>query len=233
MIETAAVAERLARVRARIRTAEQRFGRPPGCVRLVAVSKKQDPLKIRAAQVAGQHRFGESYVNEALAKRDALGDLPIEWHFIGRIQGNKTRAIASHFSWVHGLADLNHARRLSQHRPPELGPLRACIQVNLSGEDTKAGLDADAVADFIRACREFANLRILGLMTLPAPTEGEANQRRPFRALRQLRDRIAADSGHPLPELSMGMSADLEAAIAEGATFVRVGTAIFGPRPAP
>jgi pyridoxal phosphate enzyme (YggS family) len=224
------VAERLARVHARIRAAEARFGRAPGSVSLLAVSKKQGPDKIRAAYAAGQTAFGESYVDEAEAKMDQLTGLPLEWHFIGRIQGNKTRRIAARFAWVHGLQDLGHARRLSAQRPAGLPPLKACIQVNLSGEASKAGVAADGVAELLAACRGLPNIRVVGLMTLPAPAADEASQRPPFRALRLLRDELA-QTDHPLPELSMGMSADLEAAIAEGATVVRVGTAVFGPRP--
>ncbi len=220
----------LASVYGRIRLAEQRFGRAPGSVRLVAVSKRQSIQKIRAAWEAGQGSFGESYVQEALVKMTALEHLPLEWHFIGRIQRNKTQEIATRFHWVHGLADLRHAERLSQQRPVHLDPLRVFIQVNLSGEVTKAGIPPEAVADFIAACRELPNLRVMGLMTLPPPAQGEAAQRKPFQALRQLRDRVSKPCC-PLPELSMGMSADLEAAIAEGATWVRVGTAIFGKRP--
>lgn len=227
--ESNAVADHLAQVRARIRAAELRFGREPGSVSLVAVSKKQDTGKIRAAFAAGQRAFGESYLQEAVEKMTVLADLPAEWHFIGRIQGNKTRQVAERFAWVHGLCDLRHARRLSEQRPPGMPPLRACVQVNLSGEETKAGLAPEAVPGILTACAELGNLEILGLMTLPAPAQGEAAQRLPFRRLRELRDRLATPA-RPLGVLSMGMSDDLEAAIAEGATLVRVGTAVFGPR---
>ena len=226
----AQVRANLANVYGRIRLAEQQFGRTPGSVRLVAVSKRQHIQKIRAAWEAGQGSFGESYVQEALTKMAALGGLPLEWHFIGRIQSNKTQEIATHFHWVHGLADLRHAQRLSQQRPVELDPLRVCVQVNLSGETSKAGIAPEAAEDFIAACRELPNLQVRGLMTLPPPAQGEEAQRKPFRALRQLRDAVSKPCC-PLLELSMGMSADLEAAIAEGATLVRVGTAIFGKRP--
>jgi pyridoxal phosphate enzyme (YggS family) len=223
------VAAHLAQVRARIRTAEERFGRPPGSVSLLAVSKKQDVWKIRAAHAAGQNAFGESYAQEALGKMDALADLTLDWHFIGRIQGNKTRQIAGRFAWVHGLCDPHHARRLSDQRPPDLAPLNACIQVNLDAEESKAGLVPEAVGELLEACANLPNIRIVGLMTLPAPAVGEQAQRAPFRALRLLRDRLATPD-RPLAVLSMGMSDDLEAAIAEGATLVRVGTAVFGPR---
>ena len=223
------VAARLALVRERIRAAEERFGREPNSVALLAVSKKQGGAKIRAAFQAGQKSFGESYPQEALKKMDGLGTPGVEWHFIGRIQSNKTRQIADHFDWVHSLCDLKHARRLSQQRSAELSPLAACVQVNLDEEPGKAGLAPANVAGFIAACENLPGLDLVGLMTLPAPAEGEEAQRRPFRELRLLRNRLATSS-LPLPVLSMGMSADLEAAIAEGATIVRVGTAIFGPR---
>ncbi|MCB2262081.1 MAG: YggS family pyridoxal phosphate-dependent enzyme [Candidatus Thiosymbion ectosymbiont of Robbea hypermnestra] len=220
---------RLDAVRERIRAAEERSGRAPGSVALLAVSKKQDAAKLRAAFAAGQTAFGESYAQEATGKMETLGPLDIQWHFIGRIQSNKTRQIAERFDWVHGLCDLKHAHRLSAQRPAGSPPLAACVQVNLDAEPGKAGLAPDRVADFVAACAGLPHLELVGLMTLPAPTEDKAAQGRPFRALRLLRDRIATPA-RPLPVLSMGMSADLEAAIAEGATLVRVGTAIFGPR---
>lgn len=224
------VAERLTVVRERIAAAEARFGRPAGSVRLLAVSKVQPPEKLRAAFAAGQRAFGESYPQEAEDKQDRLADLDAEWHFIGRIQSNKTRALAERFAWLHSLADLRHARRLGAQRPGALGPLRCCVQVNLSGEASKGGIAPDALAGFVAACDEIGGLRLEGLMTLPAPAEGLAGQRRPFAALRRLRD-TAATPERPLATLSMGMTDDLEAAIAEGATMVRLGTAVFGPRP--
>jgi pyridoxal phosphate enzyme (YggS family) len=224
-----AVAERLARVRARVRAAALRAGRHEDAVSLLAVSKKQDAGKIRAAYRAGQGAFGENYLQEALEKMEALGDLDLEWHFIGRIQSNKTRQIAEHFAWVHSLCDLHHARRLSEQRPAGLPPLKACVQINLEGEATKGGLAPDALGSFLTACAGLEKLDIVGLMTLPAPAKDEAAQRLPFRALRELRDRLATPDC-PLETLSMGMSDDLEAAIAEGATLVRIGTAVFGPR---
>jgi pyridoxal phosphate enzyme (YggS family) len=223
------VATRLDLVRARIRAAEVRFGREPGSVTLLAVSKKQEAAKIRAAFAVGQTIFGESYIQEAVEKMDALEDLGARWHFIGRIQGNKTRQIAERFDWVHSLCDLKHARRLSEQRPRSLPPLAACVQVNLEAIPGKAGLAPAEVADFLQACAGLRGLKLIGLMSLPAPREDEATQRRPFRELRLTRDCLATSS-LPLQVLSMGMSTDLEAAIAEGATIVRVGTAIFGPR---
>ena len=220
----------LGRVRERIRAAEGCFGRVPGSVALLAVSKRQTVEKIRTAHGAGQAAFGESYLQEAAGKIDALADLPLEWHFIGRIQGNKTRQIAERFAWVHGLCDLRHARRLSGQRPSGMPPLKTCIQVSLGEEASKAGLPPDAVANLLASCRELSGISVMGLMTLPPASAGEAAQRRPFRILRELRDQLATRE-QPLEVLSMGMSGDLEAAIAEGATLVRVGTAVFGQRP--
>lgn len=224
------VAARLVQVRERIAAATRAAGRSPRSVGLVAVSKRQAAAAIRAAFDAGQRAFGESYLQEALGKRAGLRDLPVEWHFIGRIQANKTRAIAEHFDWVHGLADPHHARRLSEQRPPGSPPLQACLQVNLDAEATKGGVSPEGLPDLLVACLGLPGLRVVGLMTLPAPASDPGLQRLPFRVLRELRDRLATPQV-PLACLSMGMSDDLEAAIAEGATLVRVGTALFGPRP--
>mgnify|MGYP001811167340 CR=1 FL=1 len=193
------------------------------------MSKKQSAEAIRAAYEAGQRAFGEIYLQEALDKISQLADLDIDWHFIGRIQANKTRQIATHFAWVHGLADPAHARRLSEQRPGEMPPLNVCLQVNLSGEPSKGGVEPSATADLLDLCETLPGLRVRGLMTLPAPSDDETAQRQPFRALRMLRDQLATPT-QPLSCLSMGMSDDLEAAILEGATFVRIGTAIFGER---
>lgn len=219
-------------VLARIRAATERADRPADSVALIAVSKKQPATAIRAAHAAGQRAFGESYLQEALDKQAQLTDLAdIEWHFIGRIQSNKTRQIAAHFDWVHGLAEATHARRLSEQRPASRPPLNVCLQVNLSGETSKGGVAPEEVGALLEQCRELPSLHVRGLMTLPAPSEDETAQRRPFRALRELRDRLATPDC-PLDVLSMGMSDDLEAAILEGATQVRIGTAVFGARPA-
>lgn len=225
------IAQRLEQVRMRIRAAERRFARPAGSVALLAVSKRQAPAKLRDAWRAGQHAFGESYLQEGLTKQEQLADLDLEWHFIGRIQGNKARAIAERFDWVHSLSDARHAERLNAHRPADRGPLQVCLQVNLSGEETKSGAGPDEVRKLLDCCRALPNLAVRGLMTLPAPARTLATQRRPFRALRELRDELAT-AQLPLNVLSMGMSDDLDAAIAEGATLVRIGTAIFGPRAA-
>lgn len=227
----AQAAERLALVQARIGTACDRAGRPREAVTLVAVSKRHPAAAIRALHGAGQRIIGESYVQEALDKQEHLADLALDWHFIGRIQANKTRHIAAHFAWVHGLCDPAHARRLSEQRPAGLPPLQACIQVNLGGEHSKSGVPPEQVGVLIEACRGLPGLSVVGLMTLPPPLADEGAARRPFAELWALRERLQRQLGMPLPELSMGMSGDLEAAILEGATLVRVGTALFGPRP--
>lgn len=223
------VTQRLETVKQRIRKAEEAAGRSAGSVALLAVSKTHPDDSIRQAWHAGQCAFGESYLQEALEKISRLRELAIEWHFIGRIQSNKTRAIAEQFSWVHSLGEIRHARRLNEHRPEQHPPLNVCIQVNLSGESSKAGLAPEEVADVLEQCLELPRLRVRGLMTIPAPTNDPLAQLAPFSALRKLRDRLARRDV-PLDTLSMGMSADLESAIAEGATLVRIGTAIFGPR---
>lgn len=221
--------QRLETVKRRIRNAEETAGRDAGSVALLAVSKTQPDDSIRQVWQAGHCSFGESYLQEALEKITLLRDLAIEWHFIGRIQSNKTRAIAEQFSWVHSLCEIRHARRLNEQRPEQHPPLNVCIQVNVSGESSKGGLAPEAVACMLEQCLELPRLRVRGLMTVPAPAHEPLAQRAPFRALRKLRDRLARP-GLPLDTLSMGMSADLEAAISEGATLVRIGTAIFGPR---
>jgi hypothetical protein len=224
------IAAHLGQVRARIDAAAERAGRPPESIELLAVSKTQPATAIRAAYAAGQRAFGENYVQQALDKMALLADLEdLVWHFIGRIQANKTRQIATHFHWVHGLSDPDHARRLSEQRPLGWPALQVCIQVNLDGESSKSGIDPEQAAALIEYCDTLPGLRVRGFMTLPAPAHGEEAQRVPFRALRQLRDRLATPE-RPLECLSMGMSDDLEAAILEGATLVRIGTAVFGPR---
>ena len=219
---------RLENVHERLHKAEAACGRSAGSVELLAVSKTRSADEIRELYRLGQHSFGENYLQDAEAKIELLQDLPLSWHFIGRIQSNKTRPIAEQFDWVHSLASLKHARRLSEQRPPQLPPLNVCLQVNTSGESSKDGHSPEELAQLLDDYRQLPNLRVRGLMTIPAPAEGE-DQRLPFRLLRQLRDRLASPS-HPLETLSMGMSNDLEAAVAEGATMVRIGTAIFGPR---
>lgn len=222
-------ADRLHTVQARIRTAEQRFQRRPGSVGLLAVSKTQSVAAITAMAAAGQGCFGENYPQEALDKIIELAALGLEWHFIGPIQANKTRGIAEHFAWVHSVDRLKIAERLSAQRPATLPPLNVCLQVNIDREVTKHGLDEADLATVAAAVAILPQLRLRGLMAIPAPALDFAAQRLPFARLREQWERLNAN-GLVLDTLSMGMSDDLEAAIAEGATLVRVGTALFGPR---
>ena len=224
------IAQRLDAVCARIRTAEEEYARVPGSVTLVAVSKTQPPQTIIAAYNAGQRHFGESYLNEALPKMAMLAGRDIEWHYVGAIQSNKTADIAAHFAWVHSVDRLKIAERLHHQRPASMPPLNVCIQVNVSGEIQKAGVAPDALDELVAAVAQLPRLRLRGLMTLPAPAADFTAQRRPLRALRLAYERLRT-AGYDLDTLSMGMSDDLEAAIAEGATLVRVGTDIFGARP--
>ncbi|HRZ53550.1 MAG TPA: YggS family pyridoxal phosphate-dependent enzyme [Candidatus Contendobacter sp.] len=226
---TTEFADRLRAVRDRIHAAEQRFQRPPGAVRLLAVSKTQPVTAVAAMAAAGQTGFGENYVQEALDKMTELAALALEWHFIGPIQANKTRPIAERFAWVHSVDRLKLAERLSAQRPASLPPLNVCLQVNIDREPTKHGLDPAEVSAIAAAVAVLPRLRLRGLMAIPAPATDFAAQRPAFARLRILQDQLTA-AGLALDTLSMGMSDDLEAAIAEGATLVRVGTALFGPR---
>jgi hypothetical protein len=228
----ATVPEALQAVLARVEAAARAVGRDPAAVCLVAVSKTFAPPALRAAWAAGQRAFGENYVQEALDKMRSLQDLAIEWHFIGPIQSNKARSIAERFHWVHSVDRLKIARRLSEARPAGLPPLQVCLQVNLEGEDSKSGAPPQEVEALARAVAGLPGLALRGLMTIPRPTPDPVQQRAQFRALRVLQDRLGA-AGIALDTLSMGMSEDLEAAIAEGATMVRVGRAIFGERTRP
>jgi PLP dependent protein len=223
------IEQRLALVRSRIEYAAARFGRDPGEIRLVAASKTFDASAVRQAHAAGQVDFGENYVQEALDKMGELGDLPLVWHFIGPIQGNKTRAIAEHFDWVHSVDRLKVAERLSAQRPASMPPLDLCLEVNISGEASKGGVSAEDLPALAQAVAALPRLRLRGLMAIPAPSADPAEQRAAFAAVRRLYEALQS-SGYALDTLSMGMSGDLEAAIAEGATMVRVGTAIFGER---
>jgi len=204
-------------------------------VRLLAVSKTRTADDLRAAVAAGQTAFGENYLQEALDKIDALADISgIDWHFIGPIQSNKTRQIAAAFSWVHSVDRLKVARRLSEQRATELPPLNICLQVNINEEDSKTGCTLEELPDLVLAIGELPNLSLRGLMAIPDPDQPEAELRLSFRRLtRALHDLKAQYPGAgPLDTLSMGMSGDLEVAISEGATWVRVGTDVFGARPA-
>ena len=219
----------LQQVRQRIAEAETRFGRATGSVRLLAVSKTRPADDLLAAVAAGQTDFGESYLQEALDKITALADPTLEWHFIGPIQANKTRRIAEHFDWVHSIDRLKIAQRLGEQRPHGLPPLQVCLQVNISGELSKSGATPAEVPDLARAVAALPGLRLRGLMAIPAPEPDFERQRSTFRAVRQLLEQLQ-QTGLPLDTLSMGMSGDMEAAIAEGATIVRIGTDIFGQR---
>jgi pyridoxal phosphate enzyme (YggS family) len=216
-------------VQNRIRAAELRFERPPGSVGLLAVSKTQPTSAIAAVAAAGQHCFGENYPQEALNKIAELAALNLEWHFIGPLQANKTRGIAEHCAWAHSVDRLKVAERLNAQRPDHLPPLNVCLQVNIDQELTKHGLDEKDLASVAAAITDLTRLRLRGLMAIPAPTLDFNDQRQPFARLRQCVERLNA-AGMALDTLSMGMSDDLEAAVAEGSTLVRVGAALFGPR---
>lgn len=204
-------------------------GREPGEIALLAVSKTFAADKVRAVQAAGQREFGESYVQEAIDKIACLSDLPLVWHFIGPIQSNKTRAIAEHFDWVHSVARAKIAQRLAEARPAGREPLDICLQVNVSGEVSKSGVAPEELRSLAEAVRGLPRLRLRGLMAIPEPGGDVSLQRRRFASVRLLLEQLNA-AGFGLDTLSMGMSQDLEAAVMEGATIVRIGTAIFGER---
>lgn len=229
----ASIATKLQHVNARIATACNAAGRDVRSVTLLAVSKTFGPEAIREAHSAGQRSFGENYVQEALDKMAALANLrpALEWHFIGPLQSNKTRAVAEAFDWVQSVDRLKVAQRLSSQRPPGLAPLNVCLQVNISGEASKSGLAPAAVSAVAHSVAAMPGLRLRGLMAIPEPAADPRAQRAPHRALHSLLQQLRSE-GLALDTLSMGMSADLEAAIAEGATLVRVGSAIFGAREA-
>lgn len=220
---------RLHGVQTRIAHAVAEATRGAETVRLLAVSKTFDAAAVRELAACGQREFGENYVQEALDKQAQLADLPLVWHFIGPIQRNKTRAIAEHFSWVHSVDRLKIAERLSAQRPAGLPPLQVCIEVNVSGESSKGGVAVAELPELAAAVTALPRLQLRGLMAIPAPLVDREEQRSAFRRVHQAFDDLIA-RGHPVDTLSMGMSADLEAAILEGATIVRVGTALFGER---
>jgi len=223
------IASNLQAMRDAIAAAAAEAGRNASEVKLLAVSKNFAPEALREAYRAGQQCFAESYVQEALDKIAALKDFAIEWHYIGPIQSNKTRAIAESFSWVHSVDRLKIAERLSEQRPAHLPSLQLCLQVNISKESSKSGVALDEVAALAHAIAKLPNLKLRGLMAVPLPTDDVVAQRLPFAQLRELRDQLN-QRGLQLDTLSMGMSHDFVAAIAEGATIVRIGTAIFGNR---
>lgn len=223
------IANNLQAVRARIDKAASASGRNADDIYLLAVSKTWPGEYVRAAATAGQRAFGENYVQEGVEKVVELRDLALDWHFIGPLQSNKTRIVAEHFDWVHSLDRLKIGERLSSQRPPELGPLNVCIQVNVSGEASKSGCSPADLPALARALTQLPRLRLRGLMAIPAPTDDPAAQRAPLAELARLQSRLNAD-GFGLDTLSMGMSHDLEAAVFEGSTMLRIGTAIFGDR---
>lgn len=225
------IVERLQAMQARIQAAERAAGRASGTVALLAVSKAQPASAIRAAFLTGQRLFGENYLQEALDKQAELADLPIEWHFIGPIQSNKTQAIAQHFSWVHGVDRLKIAERLNNARSAQLPPLQICLQVNVSAEASKSGVLTAEMPALAAAVGKLPRLKLRGLMAIPAPTDDEVQQRRQFAQVREMYEALRSQ-GVILDSLSIGMSQDFTAAIQEGATIVRIGSAIFGARPA-
>lgn len=223
------IADNIRQIQRRIADHAAKYQRNAQSIRLLAVSKTKSAADIRAAYQAGQQAFGESYLQEALEKIQQLSSLNIEWHFIGHIQSNKTREIATHFDWVHSVDRLKIARRLSEQRPPELPPLNLCLQINISDEASKSGITTEQLPPLAEQVRDLPNIRLRGLMAIPARAETFAQQRDVFRRMKQCQDELNAN-GFQLDTLSMGMSDDMEAAIAEGATIVRIGTAIFGAR---
>ena len=220
------IADNIAQVSSRIHAAAVAAKRDEDSVQLLAVSKTKPAEALREAYAAGLRDFGENYLQEALSKQLELADLPLIWHFIGPIQSNKTRAIAEHFAWVHSVDRLKIAQRLSEQRPADLPPLNICIQVNVSGEASKSGCNPADLPALANAISELPRIKLRGLMAIPEPTEDRAAQDAAFAAVQSLQ----ASLNLPLDTLSMGMSHDLESAIAMGATWVRIGTALFGAR---
>jgi pyridoxal phosphate enzyme (YggS family) len=229
----ASIHQRLHELREQIHMLEHRYGRPAGSVQLLAVTKNQPVTALKEAMAAGQFCFGESYLQEALEKQQQLErektDHKIEWHFIGPLQSNKTRGVAKHFDWLHSLDRLKLAQRLNEQRPAILPALNVCLQINISGEASKSGLPPKEVLETAAALGEFPRLRLRGLMAIPAREADFDEQRAAFRQLRDVMEHLNAE-GYTLDTLSMGMTNDMEAAIAEGATIVRIGTGIFGSR---
>ena len=220
------IADNLSTLAGRIHSAAQACGRDPSSIHLLAVSKTKPAQAVREAFAAGVRDVGENYLQEALAKQTELTDLPLTWHFIGPIQSNKTRAIAEHFDWVHSVDRLKIAQRLSEQRPDGMAPLNLCLQVNVSGEASKSGCTPEELPALAAAVAALPNVKLRGLMAIPEPTDDRAAQDAAFARVRELQDNL----GQGLDTLSMGMSHDLESAIAQGATWVRIGTALFGAR---
>jgi len=225
----AQLGQRLALLRGQLATAARQSGRNEDCVTLLAVSKGHPAEDIAALAALGQTAFGESYLQEALPKQAALAPLALQWHYIGRLQANKTRAVAGHFDWVHALDRLHIAERLSAQRPPDAAPLNVCVQVKPGDDPAKGGLPPDEAAGLALQVARLPRLALRGFMCMLPEGLSGGQQREQFGRVAQLRERLAA-GGLVLDTLSMGMSGDLESAILEGATHVRVGTALFGPR---
>ncbi len=207
---------------------ELAFGRQKGEVSLLAVSKKQSLSKIKSLYQLGQQHFGENYLQDALEKISKLNDLDIIWHFIGQIQSRKAKAISQHFHWVHSVDRIEIMQKLNQHRPQALGPLNICIQINLNEEASKGGINADELDNFLQASIDLANIKVRGLMVIPKAFTDFDSQRHNFNQVKQMFETFKV--AYQLDTLSMGMSQDFKAAIAEGATIIRIGTALFGPR---
>lgn len=223
------IADNITRVRAQIEAVCRAAGREPSSVQLLAVSKTWGGDAVCQAHAAGQTAFGENYIQEAVDKITALRDLPLEWHCIGPIQSNKTRLVAEHFDWVHSVDRLKIAQRLSEQRPAELPPLQVCIQVNVDGGENKSGVSPEELPALAQAVAALPRMRLRGIMTIPEPAETDEQMRAVHAQAKALYEALR-QQGLPLDTLSMGMSADMAAAIAEGSTLVRVGTAIFGQR---
>ena len=224
------IAEKIAQVEAEIEHACHLAGRERSEVQLLAVSKTRPAETLREAYELGLHSFGENYLQEALDKIEALSDLEITWHFIGPIQSNKTRPIAENFQWVHSVDRLKIAHRLSEQRPDGFPPLNVCLQINISAEVSKSGCSPEEALQVAQEIAALPNLCLRGLMAIPEATDDERAQHAAFAAMRQLFDTLKPNIP-TLDTLSMGMSGDLEAAVEEGSTMVRIGTALFGPRP--
>jgi len=223
------ITQNIQSIRTQIKALEEKYLRQAGSVQLLAVGKTRPIEDIQSAFAENQHHFGENYLQDALSKIENITESAIQWHFIGPVQSNKTRQIAENFHWVHTIDRLKIARRLSEQRNPEQPPLNVCIQVNVSGEENKSGVNCDEALTLARQIIELPNIQLRGLMTIPASSNDFDEQRKPFRILKELKDEIQSQ-GIKLDTLSMGMSNDMEAAIAEGSTMVRIGTAIFGKR---
>jgi len=226
------IANNLANVQQRITSAAENAQRDPQTIALLAVSKTKPIEMIEEAYAAGQRCFGENYLQDALPKIEALGELDIEWHYIGRIQSNKTRPIAENFAWVHAIDSVKHAQRLNEQRPDNFPPLNCCIQLNLSGEDRKGGIQPDTLIETATAFNDLPHCRLRGLMTMPDPDSSAEQQQAVFHQLADCLSELS-NLGFSVDTLSMGMSGDLEMAITEGSTMVRIGTDIFGARSYP